>query len=49
LLQVAERMRLTDALSAASRHEKVGLHFNKGLAGTPEGTIKRLRPTLAQL
>jgi FAD/FMN-containing dehydrogenase len=31
----AQRQRLADALFAASRHQEVGLHFNKGLAGAP--------------
>jgi hypothetical protein len=39
LLQEAERQRLTDALLAASRYKKVGLHFNKGLAGAPDEAI----------
>jgi FAD/FMN-containing dehydrogenase len=33
LLAPAQRQRLVDALFAASRHQEVGLHFNKGLAG----------------
>lgn len=33
LLRPRERARLVDALVASSRHFRVGLHFNKGLAG----------------
>jgi len=33
LLQESNRARLCDALFAASRHKKLELHFNKGLAG----------------
>ncbi len=29
------QQRLADALFAGSRHAEIGLHFNKGLAGTP--------------
>ena len=32
LLEPAAQPRLVDAMFAASRHQKVGLHFNKGLA-----------------
>ena len=39
LLQEGERARLADALLAASRHKKVELHFNKGLAGAPAEAI----------
>jgi FAD/FMN-containing dehydrogenase len=30
---------------AASRHKEVGLHFNKGLAGAPDGVIATARDT----
>lgn len=36
LLQPTRRAAFADALFAASRHFKVGLHFNKGLAGATE-------------
>lgn len=36
LLRPAQRGALADALFAASRHDAVGLHFNKGLAGATE-------------
>jgi FAD/FMN-containing dehydrogenase len=45
LLQDGERQRLADALFAASRHKKVGLHLNKGLAGAPEAAIAAARDT----
>jgi hypothetical protein len=35
LLQENQRAGLCDALFAASRHKKLDLHFNKGLAGAP--------------
>jgi len=34
LLEASQRDKLVDALFAASRHHGVGLHINKGLAGT---------------
>jgi FAD/FMN-containing dehydrogenase len=43
LLQQTDR--LTDAMFAASRHKEVGLHFNKGLAGAPDGVIATARDT----
>jgi FAD/FMN-containing dehydrogenase len=45
LLQEPERDRLADALLAASRHKKVGLHFNKGLAGGPDEAIAAAKDT----
>jgi FAD/FMN-containing dehydrogenase len=45
LLQEPERGRLADALFAASRHKKVGLHFNKGLAGGPDEAIAAAKDT----
>lgn len=36
LLRPRDRSRLVDALVAASRHFRVALHFNKGLAGATE-------------
>src|SRR5258708_29600547 len=45
LLQDAERGRLADALVAASHHKKVGLHFNKGLAGAPASPLLEIRET----
>jgi FAD/FMN-containing dehydrogenase len=45
LLQDGERQRLADALFAASRHKKIGLHLNKGLAGAPEAAIAAARDT----
>jgi FAD/FMN-containing dehydrogenase len=45
LLQEAERQRLVDALFAASRYKKVGLHFNKGLAGAPDEAIAAAKNT----
>lgn len=45
LLQEAERPRLADALFAASRYKKLGLHFNKGLAGAPDEAIAATKDT----
>ncbi len=45
LLQDSERRRLGDALFAASRYKKVGLHFNKGLAGAPDEAIAAAKDT----
>jgi FAD/FMN-containing dehydrogenase len=45
LLQVNQRARLCDALFAASRHKKLELHFNKGLAGAPAGALAASRDT----
>ena len=45
LLSEGERQRLADALFAASRYKKVGLHFNKGLAGAPDDAIAAARDT----
>jgi FAD/FMN-containing dehydrogenase len=39
LLQSAQRERLADALFACTRHWRVSLHFNKGLAGAPAEEI----------
>ena len=39
LLAGAERVRLVEALFAASRHEEIELHMNKGLAGAPAEAI----------
>jgi FAD/FMN-containing dehydrogenase len=45
LLEPSGRSTLADALFAASRSWKVGLHFNKGLAGAPEDVIAAARAT----
>ena len=45
LLAEKGRTRLAEALYQASRHEAVGLHFNKGLAGAPPGAIEASRDT----
>jgi FAD/FMN-containing dehydrogenase len=45
LLQPGRRRALVDALFAASRHNDVELHFNKGLAGAPEAAIGATRNT----
>ena len=39
------REQLGDALFAASRHWDVALHFNKGLAGAPQGALDATRDT----
>jgi FAD/FMN-containing dehydrogenase len=45
LLQGDEPLRLVNALFAASRHKKVELHFNKGVAGAPAEALARTRDT----
>jgi FAD/FMN-containing dehydrogenase len=45
LLQKDKQPSLADALFAASRHWTVGLHFNKGLAGSPPEEITAARNT----
>jgi len=45
LLQAAERQCLADALFAASRFKRVGLHFNKGLAGATDEAIAAAKDT----
>jgi len=45
LLQAAERQCLADAPFAASRFKRVGLHFNKGLAGAPDEAIAAAKDT----
>lgn len=45
LLQPGRRRGLVDALFAASRHNDVDLHFNKGLAGAPAESIAATRRT----
>jgi len=45
LLKESERSRLIDALFASSRHWRVSLHFNKGLAGAPADEIAAARDT----
>jgi FAD/FMN-containing dehydrogenase len=45
LLRERGGARLADALVAASRHWKVGLHFNKGLAGAPPEALAAARDT----
>ncbi|HEY1721756.1 MAG TPA: FAD-binding oxidoreductase [Magnetospirillaceae bacterium] len=45
LLKPGERQRFADALFAASRHKKVELHFNKGLAGATSDAIATAKDT----
>jgi len=45
LLQENQRAHLCDALFAASRHKKLELHFNKGLAGAPAEALAASRDT----
>jgi FAD/FMN-containing dehydrogenase len=45
LLKENRRAGLCDALFAASRHKKVDLHFNKGLAGAPAEALVASRDT----
>jgi FAD/FMN-containing dehydrogenase len=45
LLRPDQQWRLRDALFASSRHWKMSLHFNKGLAGAPVGDVDAARDT----
>lgn len=45
LLHAERQAQLADALYRASRHWRVGLHFNKGLAGAPQAEIDAARDT----
>ncbi|HEY1941446.1 MAG TPA: FAD-binding protein [Roseiarcus sp.] len=45
LLQDSQRDGLADALFSASRHKRVELHFNKGLAGAPEDVAAAAKDT----
>jgi hypothetical protein len=45
LLMADRQQALADALFAASRHWRVGLHFNKGLAGAPAEAVAAARDT----
>jgi FAD/FMN-containing dehydrogenase len=45
LLESGKQGLLADALFAGSRHWEVGLHFNKGLAGSPAEAITAARDT----
>jgi FAD/FMN-containing dehydrogenase len=45
LLGDKQQKRLVDALVAASRHQRVQLHFNKGLAGAPADALAAVRQT----
>jgi FAD/FMN-containing dehydrogenase len=45
LLESQQQQRLMDALFAGSRRKKIGLHFNKGLAGAPANVIAAARET----
>jgi len=45
LLQEDRQRHLVGALFAASRHKRVQLHINKGLAGAPPGALASVRQT----
>jgi len=45
LLEPAQRQHLVEALLASSRHKKLDLHFNKGLAGASAEAIASARET----
>jgi FAD/FMN-containing dehydrogenase len=45
LLQKNQRSRLAEALFAASRHRKIELHFNKGIAGAPPEAVAATKNT----
>jgi FAD/FMN-containing dehydrogenase len=45
LLRKDQRQRLADALYAASRHHKLELHFNKGIAGAPAEAVAATKDT----
>ena len=45
LLRRDQQQRLADALFAASRHQDVEMHFNKGIAGAPDAAVAATRDT----
>jgi FAD/FMN-containing dehydrogenase len=45
LLEQDRRGHFTEALFAASRHKRVQLHLNKGLAGAPQDVLEAVRQT----
>ena len=45
LLESGAQQRLADALFEGSRHQGIGLHFNKGLAGAPPAAIDAAKDT----
>ena len=45
LLDDDSQERLANALFAGSRHQRIGLHFNKGIAGAPRDAIEATRDT----
>jgi hypothetical protein len=45
LLEDDSQERLANALFAGSRHQRVELHFNKGLGGAPHEAVERARGT----
>ena len=45
LLRQDQQQRLADALFAASRHKKVEMHFNKGIAGAPAAAVAATKDT----
>jgi FAD/FMN-containing dehydrogenase len=45
LLETDAQQHLADALFAGSRHQGIGLHFNKGLAGAPPEAIAAAKDT----
>lgn len=45
LLENSQQPRLSEALFASSRHKKVELHFNKGIAGAPPAAVAATKDT----
>jgi hypothetical protein len=45
LLQKDQQQRLADALFAATRHKKVEMHFNKGIAGAAPAAVAATKDT----
>jgi FAD/FMN-containing dehydrogenase len=45
LLEEDQRQHLADTLFAASRHKRIELHFNKGIAGAPADAVAATRDT----
>jgi FAD/FMN-containing dehydrogenase len=45
LLRSDQQQRLADSLFAASRHKKVEMHFNKGIAGAPAAAVASTKNT----
>ena len=45
LLQEKQRQHFAETLFAASRHKRIEMHFNKGIAGAPDEAVAATRDT----